>query len=263
MTPPPHAPSNRAIHDAVQFDFAGARVLITGGTQGIGKAIADEFLHAGADVVTAARHPATSAGNSPANRFIRADLTDPASIKTLAATVLDTLGGVDVVVNNAGHQTWTPDGILATDDSAWTTDLDTNLMSAVRLDRALLPAMIAAGAGVIIHMTSVQARLPISGCSLPYAAAKAALALYSKGLATDMAPHGIRVNAIAPALIETEGTANFTAVRQHEISRLAPALAARGQPRDIARLVAYLASPAANFITGAHYTVDGGITPTT
>lgn len=166
-----------------------------------------------------------------------------------------------MLVNNAGHQSWTPDGALAITDEQWRTDLDTNLMSAIRLDRALLPAMITQGHGAIVHITSEQARLPVAGSALPYAVAKAGLTLYSKGLASETGRHGIRVNAVAPALIETEGTAEITQLRRQQTNRLGAPLQKIGQPRDVAALVAFLASPAAGFITGSQYTIDGGVTP--
>jgi NAD(P)-dependent dehydrogenase (short-subunit alcohol dehydrogenase family) len=122
--------------------------------------------------------------------------------------------------------------------------------------------MIEQGHGVIVHITSVQARLPVWSSALPYAVAKAALTMYSKGLANDVGRHGIRVNAVAPALIETEGTANLQELRDQQTSRLGAPLQRHGAPSDIALLVAYLACPAANFITGSQFTVDGGITPT-
>jgi NAD(P)-dependent dehydrogenase (short-subunit alcohol dehydrogenase family) len=145
------------------------------------------------------------------------------------------LGGIDVLINNAGSQTHIPGGALDAADDDWYRDLDTNLMSAVRLDRALLPGMIAQNRGVIIHVTSGQARLP-GPASLPYAAAKAATTVYSKGLANEVGKHGIRVNTVV--------------------------LGRPGQPADVAELVAFLASDRAAFLTGSQYVVDGGSIPT-
>jgi NAD(P)-dependent dehydrogenase (short-subunit alcohol dehydrogenase family) len=124
-------------------------------------------------------------------------------VAALARQALGLLGGVDVVVSNAGGQTHRPGGVLTFSDEDWQHDLDLNLMSAVRLDRALVPAMIAQGrGGSIVHVGSNAARLP-RPASLPYTAAKAALTAYSKGLASEIGRHGIRVNVVLPGLIRT------------------------------------------------------------
>jgi NAD(P)-dependent dehydrogenase (short-subunit alcohol dehydrogenase family) len=135
-------------------------------------------------------------------QFVAADLANPDGAAALADEALRLLGGVDVLVNNAGSQSYVPGGVLAMTEEHWLSDLNINLLASVRLDRALLPSMIAQRGGVIIHITSGQARLP-GPASLPYAAAKAALTTYSKGLSNEVAPHGIRVNTVMPGLIES------------------------------------------------------------
>ena len=165
----------------------GARVLVTGGTRGIGAATVRRRPRAGAEVVAAARTAPNSVGPGPAGtgpvRLVAADVATADGVAALAEQALDLLGGIDILVSNAGGQTHRPGGVLHFSDEDWQRDLDTNLLSAVRLDRVLLPAMIAQGSGgSIVHVGSNAARMP-RPASLPYTAAKAALTAYSKGLA--------------------------------------------------------------------------------
>jgi len=131
--------------DVSDPDFHDKRVIVTGGTQGIGAAIARQFVEAGAKVVVAARTPVDGVRGA---QFVQADVATPEGVLSLATTALDFLGGIDVIVNNAGSQSYVPAGVLAMTDDDWLRDLNTNLLSAVRLDRALLPSMIAQRSGV-------------------------------------------------------------------------------------------------------------------
>ncbi|WP_191061261.1 oxidoreductase, partial [Geminicoccus harenae] len=162
----------------------------------------------------------------------------------------------------------------ALDDEAWQAELDLNLMSAVRLDRLLIPHMIAQGSGVVIHTSSIQRRLPLPESTTGYAAAKAALSVYSKALSKELGPKGIRVNAVAPgwiytdaaeALVERIATSagiDETAARQRILDALGGIPIGRpAQPEEVAELIAFLASDRAAAIHGVEYTIDGGTVP--
>jgi NAD(P)-dependent dehydrogenase (short-subunit alcohol dehydrogenase family) len=255
---------------ASQSELAGARVLVTGGTRGIGAAVAQRMSAAGARVVVAAR----SAGDQPAaGQFVAADVSTAEGTRELAAAALDLLGGIDILVDNAAGQTRRPGGVLELTDGDWLADLSASLLSAVRLDRVLLPSMIAQHSGVIIHIGSGAARFP-QPAALAYAAAKAALTTYSKGLASEMAPHGIRVNIIQPGVIETaaltdrlqmlasEAGTDLAGARRQFSGQLRIPLGQPGTAADVAELAAFLASPRAAYLTGSQYVIDGGLMPT-
>jgi len=137
--------------------------------------------------------------------FISADLSSADGARTVITAAFDRLGGVDILVNNFGGSAAPAGGFAALSEDDWLRELNTNLLAAVRLDRGLLPSMIEAGGGAIVHISSIQARMPLWNGTLAYAAAKAALTTYSKGLANEIGPHGIRVNVVSPGFIQTAG----------------------------------------------------------
>jgi NAD(P)-dependent dehydrogenase (short-subunit alcohol dehydrogenase family) len=248
------------------------RVVVTGGTRGIGAAVVARFTMAGASVFTTARTDGSTAPDGAT--MIIADVSTADGASRAAQAALDSLGGVDILVDCVGGSISGPGGALALSDSDWSWAIDANLMSAVRMDRMLLPGMIERRSGVIVHVSSIQRHLPMNW-SLPYAAAKAALSNYSKGLANEVAAYGIRVNAVAPGMTETPAvlarigrvaTANAvdleTARRQVSDSLGGIPLGRLGQPEDVAEMVVFLSSRRASWITGAEYVVDGGTLPT-
>jgi NAD(P)-dependent dehydrogenase (short-subunit alcohol dehydrogenase family) len=185
------------------------------------------------------------------------------------------LGGVDVLVHVLGGSAAPAGGFAVLDESAWQKELQLNLFPAVRLDRALLPGMIAQGSGVIIHVTSIQSRLPLPESTTAYAAAKAALSTYSKSLAKEVSPKGVRVVRVVPGWIETEAAVALAERLAHQAgtdyeggkqiimkSLGGIPIGRPSKPREVADLIAFLASPRAATITGTEYVIDGGTIPT-
>jgi len=193
----------------------------------------------------------------------------------LAAAAQQRLGDIDVVVHMLGGSSAPAGGFAALGDGEWASELDLNLMAAVRLDRALLPARVERQSGVIIHVTSIQSRLPLPEATTAYAAAKAALSTYSKSLSKEVSPKGVRVMRVSPGWIETEAATHLTervaadagtdreGGRQIIMNALGGIPIGRpSKPEEVANLIAFLASDRAATITGAEYVIDGGTIPT-
>lgn len=255
----------RTLRPADPTELAGKRAFVTGGSRGIGAAIVQRLLDGGASVVTTARSATDE--TPPDATFLPGDISTLAGVRDLAAAALDRLGGIDIVVNNAGAARTHLGGVASIPDEEWIDSLNVNYLSAIRVTDALLPALRESGVGsAIVNISSVAALLPVPPLA-HYSAAKAALNAYGKALATELAPAGIRVTTIQPGHVLTPGAdainqtfADAMGVSLADITSSVP-LGRPGDPRDIAEAVAYLASDRAQWVTGSTFTIDGGEIP--
>ena len=253
-------------------EFKGKRVLVSGGTKGLGRATVDRFLAGGAQVITSARGAVELIDGV---EFVQADLTTAEGGEAVARAALDRLGGVDILAHVLGGSTTPGGGFVALTDDHWLSELNLNLIAAVRLDRLLIPQMIERGSGAVVHVTSIQSVLPLPDATTAYASAKAALRTYSKSISRELGPKGVRVNTLSPGWIMTEGTDVFLRriqdanggtledARQRVLAGLGGISIGRGaEPSEVAEAIAFLASDRASSIHGSELVVDGGTVPT-
>lgn len=241
-------------------ELIGRRALVTGATRGIGAAIAQRLLDAGAKVVIAARTPGDDMPKGAT--FVAGDVGGSEGVQAIATKALAALGGLDILVNNAGGGSAFLEGSWTIPDKDWQDSIALNLFAAIRLTNAVLPALRASKAAAIVNISSAAATMPF-GPFAHYGAAKAALNYYSRTLAMELAPGGIRVNVVSPGVIATPGSEEFARatpgfsaddwLRNIPLGRI-------GAAEDIAEVVALLVSDRGKFLTGANYPVDGGMT---
>ncbi|KIF03933.1 3-oxoacyl-ACP reductase [Streptomyces sp. RSD-27] len=255
--------------------MAGKTVVVTGAGRGIGLAITEAFLAAGCRVVAGSRQRTEALDRhlqqGAALTVVEIDLATPGGPAELVAEAAGLHGGIDVLVNNVGAVRPRLDGFLGVTDEDWDWTLTVNLMTAVRATRAALPHLIASGAGRIVTVSSVNARLP-DPLVIDYGAAKAALTNFCKALSKEVGPRGVRVNSIGPGPVETalwQGADGVAAevgrsrgVDPDDVARAAAARSVTGRftrPSEVAELVLFLAGPGGANITGADFVIDGGL----
>lgn len=249
--------------------LAGRSALVTGGGQGIGRAIALALAREGCGVAVAdiqGERAAAVAGEVAAGGAtalpVTADLTRRAEVERAVAVTLERFGHLDLLVNNAGWDRMGP--FLESDEETWDRILAINLKAVLYTSRTAVPHMAARGSGKVVNIASDAGRVGSSGEAV-YSAAKGAVIAFTKALAREVARHGVTVNAVCPGLTET---ALLQSLRDQSpgmarildaVTRATP-LGRTARPEEIAGAVVFLASPAADFVTGQTLSVSGGLT---
>ncbi len=248
----------------MDLGLAGKKALVTGGTKGIGRCIAEHLAREGAAVAVCARNPdevaATVAhlrgmGVPATGRAV--DVTDGAALADWVADAATEMGGLDIVVPNVSALA------ISNDDAGWKAGFETDMMGTVHTVEAALPYLQESTCGAIVIISSVSGR-EIDFAAGPYGAFKAALIHYAQGLALNLAPKNIRANTVSPGNTYFPGGV-WERIEQHMPDLFAKALSLNptgrmGRPEEIARAAVFLASPAASFITGTNLVVDGALT---
>jgi len=248
----------------MDLGLKGLRAIVTGGTKGIGRAIAETLAAEGADVAICARNAeeVKTAVSNLQNKGVRAvgavvDVGDGPVLKAWVQSVAKSLGGIDIAVANVSALS------ISNDEESWKKGFDVDLMGAVRLVDAAMPYLEASKAASIVTISSVSGR-EIDFAAGPYGTFKAALIHYTQGLAFQLAAKGIRANTVSPGNTYFEGGV-WNKIKDGNPTLYSEALALNptgrmGTPQEMANAVAFLASRAASFVTGTNLVVDGALT---
>ncbi len=258
----------------MDLHLSGQTAIVTGASRGIGLAVTRGLVAEGVSVTAGARESSAELDELARTGTVQAvevDLAEPGGPARLVAAAG---GRIDILVNNVGSAPARPGGFGQITDQDWQASLTVNLMAAVRTTRAALPAMLAAGKGAIVNVSSANAFLP-DPAVMDYSAAKAALASFSKSLSKEVGPRGIRVNTVSPGPVATDlwlgehGVAatvsGATGARPEEVQNQAAGQMVTGRfsrPEEVADMVLILASDRTANVTGADITIDGGLIPT-
>ncbi|MEX2080759.1 MAG: SDR family NAD(P)-dependent oxidoreductase [Dehalococcoidia bacterium] len=255
----------------MELGLTGKAALITGGSEGIGKATALELAREGTSVAICARRPDVLAAAAEEIRAaggaieaIQADVTNPEECQRVVAATVQRFGRLDILVNNAGTSAAAP--FESVGDDAWGYDLDLKLMAAVRCSRAALPHMRAAGAGRIVNITAVSGKHP-GASSLPTSVSRAAGIALTKAMSKDLASENILVNAVCIGLVKSGQIERAARARfpEGDLAAAYQAMGANvplrrvGEAEEVAALIAFLVSARASFITGVAINADGGM----
>ena len=247
------------------FDLSGKVALITGGSKGLGKAMARGLVEAGADIVIASRHEneLKSAlaeilkGTDRRGAYLVADMAQRSETNKLAAFALEKMGKVDILINNAG--TNVPQEVDAITDAEWDRIMEINLNSVMALTRAIVPQMKPRKWGRVIHISSIMAFVSNNGRNI-YSATKAALVGMARSSALDLGPFGITVNCIAPGPFLTDLPASVLSKEEQDRFAKMTALNRWADPKELVGTALLMASDAGSYITGSTFIVDGGFT---